>query len=79
MRLNVSTIPVASYVVSAELIIKLPLSLSAFVSLDDNLNDLVPEVNLNGGHGLLNGSLKKIEPVKSPKVSGINLTLDIVA
>ena len=79
VRLNVSTIPVASYVVSAELIIKLPLSLSAFVSLDDNLNVFVPEVNLNGGNGLLNGSLKKIEPVKSPKVSGINLTLDTVA
>ena len=68
----VSTIPFASYVVSAELIIRLPFSLLAFVSLDDNLNDLVPVVNLSGGSGLLNGSLKKNEPKRSPNVSGIS-------
>ena len=76
---NVSTIPFASYVVSPLLIIKLPFNLLAFVSLDDNLNVLVPVVNLRGGKGLLNGSLKKNDPDKSPKVSGINLTLATVA
>ena len=39
------------------------------------MNDFVPVVNLSGGSGLLNGSLKKKEPVRSPNVSGINFTL----
>ena len=76
---NVSTIPLASYVVSAALIIKLPFNLLALVSLDDNLNVFVPTVNLRGGNGLLNGSLKKNDPVISPNVSAINFTPETVA
>ena len=32
------------------------------VSLEDNLNVLLPFLNLSGGGGLANGSLKKNDP-----------------
>ena len=47
--------------------------------LDVSLNVFVPTVNLNGGNGVVNGSLKNNAPLRSPKVSGINLTLATVA
>ena len=59
---NVSTLPSAWYVVSPELINKLPGSGSAFTELDVSLNVLIPVLNLNGGGGTANGSLKKNDP-----------------
>ena len=47
---------------SPELINKLPGSGSAFSELDVNTNVLVPVLNLNGGGGLVKGSLKKNDP-----------------
>ena len=57
-----STVPSASYVVSPLLINKLPGRGSAFTELDVNLNVLSPVLNLKGGGGVVNGSLKKNEP-----------------
>ena len=74
-----STVPRASYVVSPLLINKLPGNGSAFTELDVNLNVLSPVLNLKGGGGVVNGSLKKNDPWRSPKVSAIYLTFDTVA
>ena len=76
---KLSTNPLASYVVSPLLINKLPFNGVAFVLLDVSLNVFVPTVNLNGGNGVVNGSLKNNAPLRSPKVSGINFTLETVA
>ena len=51
----------------------------AFVLLDVSLKVFVPTVNLSGGKGSVNGSLKKSAPLRSPKVSGINFILATVA
>ena len=45
-----------------ELINKLPGSCSAFTELDVSFNVLIPVLNLNGGGGTANGSLKKNDP-----------------
>ena len=47
--------------------------------LDVSLKVFVPTVNLSGGNGVVNGSLKNYAPFRSPKVSAINLTLASVA
>ena len=76
---NSSTIPLVLYAVSAVLIDGVPANAIAFVELDVNLNVLVPFLNLNGGSGTARGSLKKKDPIVSPKVSLISLILDTVA
>ena len=58
---------------------KLPGSGSALVSLEVNLNVLVPTVNLFGGAGFIKGHLIKNDPAKSPQLSVIKLISETVA
>ena len=81
VSVKVSIIPFVTYLASPR-VIPIPSSPGnglALLTLDVNLNVLVPFVNLKGGGGEVFGFLKKNAPYTEPNVSGINLTSVMVA
>ena len=70
---SVSTTPLVVYTASAEVIETSPKPFIELFELEVSLNVLLPFVNLKGGTGSSNGSLKKNDPLTSPNTSEINL------
>ena len=71
-----SSVPSELKFVSADEVSELPGRPGSFDELDDNLNVLVPVGILTVGVGTTFGSLKKKLPIKSQKLSEINLRFD---